>query len=83
MEYKTKDGWVAYLGDNGTLDTSIIVISPKGKKTTETFSHEYAAGFRGRNGAMTRKGFKELAEEAIDAAHEDSLMDDSDAGMVR
>ena len=54
------------LGDDGTLDTVIVVQSPSGECKEIRFSTEYAAMFRDDTGAMTEEGFAELAEESVD-----------------
>jgi hypothetical protein len=63
MIIKGTDGkkYECYLGDDGTLDTVIIVNGHEFR-----FDAEYAAYFRNSHGAMTKKGFKELCHECID-----------------
>ena len=62
------------LGDDGTLDTVIIVQPPNGKCEEIRYSTEYGAHFRDDTGAMTDIGFEELAEEAVDAYIEQYLV---------
>ena len=66
------------LGDDGTMDT-VVVVSPVALKMSPVlltcngasqeirYSTEYGAMFRDDDGAMTDEGFKELAEESVDA----------------
>lgn len=68
MEVYQGKTWTARLGDDGTLDTLIIVTDPAGKRREVRFDHEYAANFRNeKTSAMTRDGFKMLASEAVDS----------------
>jgi len=50
------------LCDDGTMDT---VIDVDGHEVR--FDGEFAAGFRGRDGAMTRRGLRELAIDACNS----------------
>ena len=59
------------LEDDGTMDTVISVEHRLTEKTEYRYDTEYAAMFRDENGAMTDDGFKELAEESVDAYIED------------
>lgn len=57
------------LGDDGTMDTVIIVDSRDivdAELEEIRFSTEYGAMFRDDEGTMTGEGFAELAEEAVD-----------------
>ena len=69
------------LGDDGTLDT-VIVVDPlndlaidKAGPQEIRFSTEYGAMFRDDTGAMTQLGFEELAEEAFETYIEQYLTD--------
>jgi|TARA_R100000093_G_scaffold67612_1_gene39047 major membrane immunogen (membrane-anchored lipoprotein) len=58
-----KDGkykYEVYLIDDGSLDT-VIEINGKNYR----FDSEYVSIYRDKNGVMTEKGLKELAEETI------------------
>ena len=56
------DGHECYLGDDGTLDTVIVVDGHEFR-----FSQEYASHCRDQDtGAMTDDGFVELARECIE-----------------
>ena len=48
------------LVDDGTLDTVIEIDG-----TEHRFDGDYTSFYRDKNGAMTEKGLKELAEETI------------------
>ena len=54
------DGHECYLGEDGTLDT-VIVIDGRDHR----FNAEYASYYRDGSGAMTEEGFIELATECI------------------
>ena len=69
------------LGDDGTMDT-VIEICPHNRYIADQigtkeirFNIEYGANFRDDTGAMTDKGFNELAQEALDAYVEQYLLD--------
>ena len=71
------------LDDDGTLDTvlSVYHFAPNGFHLTDPiggesihFSQEYGAEFRDNTGAMTDKGFEELAAEAVEAYIEQYLI---------
>ena len=68
------------LGDNGTLDTVLVVFryAPNGfhvaHEYSVTFSQEYGAEFRDNTGVMTDKGFEQLANEAVEAYIEQYLI---------
>jgi len=55
------DNHECFLGDNGTLDTVVII---DGKEYV--FNHEYASQFRDTDGTMSEKGFIELCEQEIE-----------------
>ena len=57
------EGHECYLGDDGTLDTIIVV---NGREFR--FDTEYASHYRMKSGEMTTKGLKELALECIGIA---------------
>ena len=61
--------WDVDLEDDGTMDT---VISVDGKETR--YDGEYASSGRDRDGAMTARGLRALAVEAID----DGCLDDDE-----
>jgi len=68
------------LGDDGSLDT-VICVSPLNAYIADRvgtkevrFSQEYGANFRDKTGAMTDKGFSELAGEAVKAYIEQHLV---------
>ena len=58
--------WEAFLGDDGSMDTLIIIEANGMARKTYRFDCEYAAQFRDSRGRMTDKGFKELVEETLD-----------------
>lgn len=55
------------LGDDGTLDTVIVVNHELYGNQEIRYSTEFAAHYRDDTGAMTEDGFVELAEDAVDA----------------
>lgn len=61
------------LEDDGTMDTVISVEHSLADKREYRYDCEYASHFRDESGAMTEAGFKELAEESIDAFIEDHI----------
>lgn len=66
-----------YLSDDGTLDTVISVYPYTVGFPDEQeirFSQEHASLCRDETGAMTEEGFKELAEEAVEAYIEQYLV---------
>ena len=70
------ENYRCFLGDNGTLDTVVIVYSPsdekeEGNREEVVISQEWAANFREQNGSFTDQGFRDLAEWAIDDLNHD------------
>jgi len=59
---ESKKEYNVYLEDDGTLDT---VVSVNGKDIR--FDTEFASQFRNRKGEITKKGWEQLKEEAINA----------------
>lgn len=57
--------WDIFLGDDGTMDT-LIVIKANGQIHEERFDSEFAAEYRSKKGAMSEKGLKALAISVID-----------------
>ena len=62
---------IVLLEDDGTMDTVISVEHSLAGKREYRYSCEYGAMFRDDDGAMTDEGFKELADESVDAYIED------------
>lgn len=65
--------WLAWLGDDGSLDT-LIHLKPlveRGKVYTERFEPEYACQFRRKNGSISFASFKRLARIAAEARWSD------------
>ena len=74
MEHKTTDGWRARLADDGTIDAVLIVSGPDGKSNAVRFDCEYVSQYRKADGSLTLKGFKTLANEAIESEAEAAYM---------
>ena len=61
------------LEDDGTIDTVVSVSHSLAGRQEYRYDCEYASQYRDENGAMTEKGFEELAKESAEAYIEDHI----------